>query len=288
MTQTFRCENKETLVAYLYGEIGPADRQAVEAHLRVCAACAHEVQALGLTRARVAEWTSPEVASAGGLVDASWMTPESERAAGHGQDKPAFQEAKGATVHPITAGRRPGVPALELVERVAERPAPWWSRPLPAWGQVAAAAVIFATGLMLGVSQGRAVPAAPAMSAARPAEAPVPSELASRLEVLRREVADLRASGARLSAPAAAPAASANADTLREMERLIRASEVRQQEELARRTVQLVRDFDLQRKADLMQVQQAIGQIQGTTGAEVRQHRDAIGDLMRRVSQSGR
>ena len=112
--------------------------------------------------------------------------------------------------------------------------------------------------------------------------APVAS-VSSVIDALRQEVAELRQTRAQVDVPAGG-----GSDVLRKVEGLIRASEERQQQELARRTVELVRDFDLQRRADLVQVQQAIGQIQGTTGAEVRQHRDAIEDLMRRVSQSGR
>ena len=78
------------------------------------------------------------------------------------------------------------------------------------------------------------------------------------------------------------------APDMRRVEALITASEERQQRELVLRTVQLVRDFDLQRQGDLVKIQQALGQFQGTTNAEVRQHRDAIEDLARRVSQTGR
>ena len=42
MTETIRCDDKDTLVAYLYGEIDADERREVERHLRTCAACAEE------------------------------------------------------------------------------------------------------------------------------------------------------------------------------------------------------------------------------------------------------
>ena len=42
MNEVFRCEDKETLVAYLYGEVDADVRREVERHLRTCTACARE------------------------------------------------------------------------------------------------------------------------------------------------------------------------------------------------------------------------------------------------------
>src|SRR6185295_7110012 len=44
MTTTFRCDDKERLVAYLYDEIGDTDRTAIERHLATCASCAGEIE----------------------------------------------------------------------------------------------------------------------------------------------------------------------------------------------------------------------------------------------------
>jgi anti-sigma factor RsiW len=46
MSEVFRCEDKETLVAYLYGDIEVAVRREVERHLRTCSACTREVEGL--------------------------------------------------------------------------------------------------------------------------------------------------------------------------------------------------------------------------------------------------
>jgi hypothetical protein len=63
-------------------------------------------------------------------------------------------------------------------------------------------------------------------------------------------------------------------------------SEQRQQRELALRTTALVRDFDAQRNDDIARIERTIGQMDGTTGAEVAQQRQVLNYLMR-VSQRG-
>ena len=70
------------------------------------------------------------------------------------------------------------------------------------------------------------------------------------------------------------------------MRQLIAESEQRQQNQLALRTAQVVRDFDTQRRADLTQIQNSFGQIEGLTGAEVKEQRQMLNYLMR-VSQRG-
>ena len=61
MSITFTCDDKQTLVSYLYGEIDHATRQVVDAHLATCAACAAEVMALGDARSELGLWVPPEV-----------------------------------------------------------------------------------------------------------------------------------------------------------------------------------------------------------------------------------
>jgi hypothetical protein len=80
-----------------------------------------------------------------------------------------------------------------------------------------------------------------------------------------------------------APAASEE-QILGRVRTLIEESERRQQRELALRTAQVVRDFDSQRQADLAQIQSSFGQIEGLTGAEVREQRQML-DYLIRVSQ---
>jgi hypothetical protein len=66
---------------------------------------------------------------------------------------------------------------------------------------------------------------------------------------------------------------------------LIEESERRQQRELALRTAQLMRDVDSQRQVDLAQIQNSFGQIEGLTGAEVREQRQMLNYLIRASEQ---
>src|SRR5687767_11182231 len=60
MNSTFACDDKATLIAYLYGEVDAATRASIEAHLETCARCAEEVSALGDVRAELSLWAPPD------------------------------------------------------------------------------------------------------------------------------------------------------------------------------------------------------------------------------------
>ena len=68
---------------------------------------------------------------------------------------------------------------------------------------------------------------------------------------------------------------------------LVEESEQRQRRELALRTADVVRDFDAQRQFDWTRVQQALGQFEGTTGAEIQRQQQELNNLIR-VSQRPR
>lgn len=248
-SRTFTCGDHEALVGYLYDECEAGEREAVEAHLSRCAACAREAAALGAARRMLAAWHPPEAAL-------------------------GFQVTRDHGVPP------PGA-----------RAARWWQRPLPAWAQAAAAAAIFVAGLSIGTVRG--TPAAgSAAGAPRPAN-PAPSARDARPDapaagVSARELAALearlRAEIARIRAEAGSSTRIDAAAVSRIVAPMIAESEERQRRELAYRTAELIADFDLQRRQDMAQVRQAIGQFQGVTGREVQQHREALNYLMRNIS----
>jgi anti-sigma factor RsiW len=60
MSETFRCDDKQMLVAYLYDELEPDGRREVERHLRSCGACAREVDALVSVRRDLQTWVPPD------------------------------------------------------------------------------------------------------------------------------------------------------------------------------------------------------------------------------------
>jgi hypothetical protein len=155
---------------------------------------------------------------------------------------------------------------------------------VPAWVQAAAALLIFGVGLSLGILRGTTpgapvAPTTPSATASHAASAtgPTADDLAALEQRLRAEMAELRATPAvsRTAAP------QSSAQILAEVRALIDESEQRQQRELALRTAQVVRDFELQRRVDLAQIQRSFGQIEGLTGAEVREQREMLNYLMR-------
>jgi len=173
------------------------------------------------------------------------------------------------------------------------RPARWWRQPMPAWAQVAAAVVIFATGMMLGAVrgvmqpgggglQGPAVARSNTTVAANTAmAAPITrADLVALEQRLRSEMSQTRATS---QSVAASPA---DARTLERVRVMIDESEQRQRRELALRSAELVRDFDAQRNVDLARIERTLGQMDGTTGVEVAQQRQMLNYLMR-VSQRG-
>jgi anti-sigma factor RsiW len=167
------------------------------------------------------------------------------------------------------------------------RPPQWWQQPMPAWAQVAAAVLIFATGLSLGVigrsaDEPQAAPVAqapapaPALAAANPVTVSQ-ADLAALEQRLRAEMSQLR--------PVVTRGASASdGQLLAQVRTLIDESEQRQRRELALRTAEVVRDVDAQRQFDFARVQRALGQFEGQAGAEFQRQRRDLNNLIR-VSQ---
>jgi putative zinc finger protein len=59
MSETFECGDTDALVAYLYEECEPEEREVIAAHLVLCASCSSEIEGLGWTRRRLAAWAPP-------------------------------------------------------------------------------------------------------------------------------------------------------------------------------------------------------------------------------------
>jgi hypothetical protein len=253
MTETFQCGDNAALVGYLYDECEAHERTAITAHLTVCAACAAELAALSSTRIQLAAWSPPE-------AELGFLITQRQTA----QPVEFKREAKSQRVH-------------------------WFARPLPAWAQVAAATIVFAVGMLLGIATRAGAPSQMrASAAAQPGSSAVaaPEALAALERRLRDEIATIRtATQDTVTTAAASPSSSGSeAQLMTRVRALIAESEQRQQRELALRTAELVRDFDSQRQVDLAQIQRNFGQIEGLTGAEVREQRELLNYLMR-VSQ---
>lgn len=264
MTDTFHCDDKAQLVAYLYDELDEHARSQVEAHLRWCQTCADEADSLRDVRQELAGWAPPDV-------------------------------DLGFTVVPANA-----VPAAEVPAPVLRPARPWGQPAIPAWARLAAAALVVAAGLSilnlrisygsdgLVVTTGWMQPAGPASVAAAsvaavstteaPAvEAPWRQELAALEQSLRGELADAR----REAVQAAAADVPVRGLSPERVSTLIEQSERRQQQELALRLAQFGRDLEVQRRSDLVRINQGLGQFEGRAGAEILRQRQMLDYIMR-------
>jgi len=246
------CGDPGALVSYLYNDGSPTELAGIAAHVQSCEACTREIASLGDTREQLAAWSPP-------------------------------QTELGFTITSLR-GAAPEPVSLAMPKPVAES-TPWWRQPTPVWMQALAASAVFAAGLAVGVS-GRA-----------PAPAPAPTAVTVNPAVSHNELADLeqrlRAEFTKASATPAAVQTDARANDvahdalLKRVQTLVSDSEERQRRELALRTAQVMRDMEIQRKVDMATVQQNIGQLQGTTGAELKQQRELYNMLMNNASLRG-
>jgi anti-sigma factor RsiW len=240
-------DDPNALLDYLYEEGEPSERLRIARHLQDCATCSVAVLELQSVRGMLNQWTPP--ASDLGFKVVRDPAPDADRQGWRG----------------------------------------WLSAPrVPRWAQAAAGIVFFIAGF--GFSQ-------------------LHVEYANgALTVRTRSVTQLAAARTNIMLPAApvatTPSASPSDDralenaagltkvsaqnsdeVLRRVKAMIDQSEGRQQRELALRLSQLIQDFDTQRRADLLHVEQNFGQLEGQTGAEVAQQRELLNSLVK-VSQS--
>jgi hypothetical protein len=256
MNDTFQCGDPGALVAYLYDECDPSERELIAAHITRCATCASEIDALGATRRTLAAWTPPELAL-------------------------GFQ---------ITRAHDVG-PAADQPARVLEPKIAWWRAPLPAWAQAAAALVIFAAGLSLGVARnttsGQTAPREAGLipSATGTTTNVSREELAQLEQRLRTEMSQMRTPSSVTTSSAtpssAAPESARSADALMaEVKALIAQGNEEQNRDFTLRLVDLASDFDIRNR----RVLESVGQLQGAVRTEFGQQRQVNEQLLRNVS----
>jgi Putative zinc-finger len=258
MSETFLCDDKEQLVAYIYDEIDGISRRRIDDHLRVCPACAADVQGLSGVRRELAQWTPPDAELGFTIVQSGTPPP---------------------VVAPAPRGR--------------------WER-VPAWAQAAAAVLVLAAGLSIAnlqirygddglvittgwmaPSPGAPAPAAAAASASGGAEEWQPA-MAALESTLRAEIRAARSSDA---APASAARSRSTDLSVQRVTDLIEQSERRQKQELALRLAQFGRDLEVQRRSDLVRINQGFGQFEGRAGAEIARQRQMLDYIMRVSAQ---
>jgi hypothetical protein len=268
-----RCPGGDALVSLLYDDFEPGaapTRSELEAHVLQCETCATEFESLGGVRANLAAWEAPEV-ELGFAVVRTGSTPSGAAPLGWRQTFTAWSARSGRTLAAAAAAVvvLGGAAALARLDVRYD-----------------------AAGLSVRTGWGHATPGAAA-----------PTTGAQDADALRRELAALRSEVTRLGAratPVAAtslapvtadpsttlassaggagsPFTAAQGDELfRRLRRALDESEVRQQQNLQLRIGEVTREFDLQRRQDLVQVEQGFGRLNT--------ERQQMMDLIRRAS----
>jgi hypothetical protein len=275
MTNDIMCgytgDREAMLMSYVYDDIDPVDRQAFEQHLATCARCRTELNGLGDVRAQLARWSPPE---------------------------PAVGVAPRRTT--IVAARQiTGSDAREQVAGADEPRRGWW-REIPAWAQVAAALLVLgvSAGIAnldirydhngLSVRTGWSKTVSTAAGDRALAAAPAPAEWRAAMTALEQQLrSEIHAAppSASTNAAQAVRASASDSEIMRRVKSLVDESERRQQNELALRMGEAIRDLNVQRQGDLRRIDQNLGVIQDRTGVEVLRNRQKLDYILQRVSQ---
>ncbi|MBP1634057.1 MAG: hypothetical protein H6Q10_631 [Acidobacteria bacterium] len=262
MTDGFTCTDKETLVAYVYGECEAAERRLVEAHLAGCAPCAEEVAGLRDTRSALGAWTVSAPGTGVRLVAAPSAAPAPVLRPARWWQAPLPALARVAAAILLFAGGA-AIANLEVrygQDGVVVRTGWWRQAPAPA-GQPAPA------------------PAAASGATAAPATAPWRTDLASLERRLKQEFSQGVGEARTQRAASPAPVLDDRA-VMAHVNDLIAASEQRQQREMAYRISEAFGELSAQRQNDLLRVQQGLGQLEGAAGAEALRQRQLINYLL--------
>jgi hypothetical protein len=223
MTIQFACDDKQTLIAYLYGEIDPAARRAVDEHLALCSACAAEAAALGGVRSELGLWMPPHAELDFAIVKKSELPPSN-----------VLRPARWWNAAPVWAQAAAAVLVLAAGAAIANL-------------QVKSGPDGFSvsTGWIQERTLGAPAQGADAGSEVegwRPALAAMEQQLRSEIRSTRDQAAPASGRG------------SADDAIMRRVQQLITEAEKRHSQELAARLIDFTRDVNMQRRADLMNI----------------------------------
>jgi hypothetical protein len=238
--------DKELLVSFLYDELDAPEQKALQQHLAACRECRDEAGRLRALRTQLGAWTVPDV-------------PLDLRI-------------------PLTASGR---------SRVGR-----WR----GWGLAAAAVLLLAVASALAGVEIQAVGGGVTIRTAwsAPPQTAVPTDAVRRDELapLQAQIRDLQSALAaeqqrRAVVAASTPATPAtdDAEVLRRVREMIRQSEDRQQQVLAARLVQGIRELQAAHSTDLIRLERALSQQQSIWNDEQLRHREEMRQVYRLVSQ---
>jgi hypothetical protein len=248
--------DKELLVSYVYDELPGAERKAFQHHLASCRDCQAEVQGLRATRTYLAAWTPPD-------------------------HRVGFQ---------LTGDARVAAPARFRLS--------------PAWGLAAAAVLVLAAaaavanvdvtvgadGLRVRTGWRQPADTAAPIASADGASREALTTLELRVQELESALAaQPAATPTSLSAtPASAVARMSDAELLRRVRQWIAESEQRQDQQLAARLVQGMRELQAAHAVDLARLEQTINRNQGAFSDEIVRQREVMNQFYRLVNSQQR
>ena len=246
--------DKEQLVAYLYEDLSDADRAACERHLRDCAECRLELNALRGVRADLISWSPPQPDFGFRVVREPKVVPMRPWRAW-------WTPAAGLAAAAVLV-----LAAASAIARVEINSGPQGFTVRTGWS---ASAPLTDRGF--GETASRSVSARGDMLLPAAVDAALVESIDRRLRAL--EMASREASPVRR-------ASVSDDDVFRRMREMLAQSETRQQGQLALRIAQVIRDFDAQRNADLSSIQQGMRGIQRTVTEEAQGHRELTNYLL--------
>ena len=252
------CESKELIVGFVYDELTPEERRALQAHLAECGECRSELEELRATRAYLASWSPPEPdlgfrMISGGAVPAPAL-PRRMRLA------PAFAFAAAAVIVLAVAAAIANIEVRYGCEGLLVR---------TGWAP-----------------QGQRAPLqAQADTPANPQPQPVSAfadagdfaELDRRLRQIESAMTR-QPSGVQL---ASTDSGMSDAELMRRVREIVTEAQSRQNTVVTTKLLQIVRDFEVQRQSDIAYIQQGFDQYQGMTNAEIAQSRDMFNQWIR-------
>lgn len=271
----YTADRDETLTAYLFDDIEPAQRAAFEAHITTCERCRHELAELQGVRVRLREWSAPDLVRPMTTIAPAPAASASPRG-GLGQtlrELPAWAQAAAALlVLGVSAGIGGAIANLDVrYDRAALTITTGWSRRAPSQTTTAGAGRATSQTTAAGVDT---VP-----TSAAPAT-PWRTDLDALDKRLRTEFRALAPAGSPLLARTGA--GPADAQLLRQVRALLDESERRQRNELALQIAEVVREFDTKRGTDLANIR-SMKTIQSATGVEIVRQQQWL-DLLTRAS----
>jgi hypothetical protein len=268
-----RCPDQESLVSFLYDDFegsAPLDRRTISRHIETCDRCARQLASLGGVRERLRAWQVPEIsplafrigtgasAGHGAGVGAGWT----------GWMKPAFPLAAAAV---LVLGAALGLARLDIQydKNGFRLQTGWWAHPdqTAAGGVTTAATTPGAPPVVMGAGAGLLAPNTDAN------RQPWHADMQMLAQTLRQEIVASRQTDPTAAAGRIAPTSAADAALFKRVQQLIDQAEVRQQQNLALRVSELSRDFDLQRRSDMAQIEQGLGRLAGQRELDAQQQR---------------